>query len=310
MTGLVSVSQDPAFVSLNSSIRWGPVPPRDAKPVYNHLCDAGRVSPSSAALAVSSIMGEALESRETNGDDMTLIRTRQALMGALGIGALALTSCAVAEDPETETGEDGAVQEDVDGQETDGQTPDEDAAEDAAEDDAEDDPEDDPEEEPSDEHLDGELSGDRVDPDVFEVPVGEQGQAVGARAWQFETPSGRHTCSLGRSGQAATPAVVCHVAFDEDARPEPDEQGRERLPSLLESDVGLYAYDGPVYPQFEPAEVPTLDYGDVLEVEGLACRVDEDAITCIAGDNWMQVSRHGYEFSDDEADEAEEGADA
>ncbi|GAA1181529.1 hypothetical protein [Nesterenkonia xinjiangensis] len=263
------------------------------------LSASSGVSASSPSARISSIIQKTDDDKD--GDVMMVTRTTRALLGAMGVGALVLTSCAVAEDSEGEVDETPAAP-DEGGQDEDDQT----------EDDADvEEPEDGEDDAPVDEHLDGELSGDRVDPDAFEVPPDEQSQATGARAWQFETPSGRHMCSLGRSGEAATPAVVCSMAFDEDAEPEPDDQGRDRHPTLLETEAGLFGYDGPVYPEFEPSEVPTLDYGEVLEVEGISCTVDEEAITCVAGDHWMQVSRGGYEFSsDDEAQEAEEAEEA
>lgn len=68
------------------------------------------------------------------------------------------------------------------------------------------------------------------------------------------------------------------------------------VPSLSAAGGEIQFHSGIPFPG---SPETTLAYGDVLEVGGIACAVEESGITCTAGDEWMEANGAGYEFSTD-----------
>ncbi|WP_261624652.1 hypothetical protein [Nesterenkonia marinintestina] len=165
---------------------------------------------------------------------------------------------------------------------------DEESEDDADESDEEPSPED--EDEDNDGEDEGAVDGDRVDPDRFYVTANP-----GVDAWGFRTPSGRHGCTFTVTSITGPEQMVvgCHADFDADA-----EFPISNTPWFMI----LSAQGAEFYPlsdtSFPPGDA-VLEYGEVLEIDGVACTVSEEGVRCESGGEYMSFSGSGYEFSTD-----------
>ncbi len=143
------------------------------------------------------------------------------------------------------------------------------------------------------------LSGDRVNPEAYEMTgFDDSGDAVG---WGFQTPSGRHSCGIFEGYDDEGYKVACLISWDDIDEVEglPDDLPLAPVPSLDASGGQIEMHGGIPFPG---SPETTLGYGEVLEVEGIACTVEESGITCTAGEEWMEASGSGYEFSTDNSE--------
>ena len=143
----------------------------------------------------------------------------------------------------------------------------------------------------------GTISGDPVDPDDYATTdANEQGEA----RWAFQTPTGRHNCVI-RPTQPGH-AVGCLMdwedpeAIAEEAWGGPALSG-ELWPNLNSQGGWMSSLTGSAH-DVAADTIPALDYGQVLEVEGIACTVRyTSGITCTHGDEWFELNGEGYLFS-------------
>ncbi|MDO5493398.1 MAG: hypothetical protein Q4F53_07280 [Nesterenkonia sp.] len=216
-------------------------------------------------------------------------------------GADASEESPATEDPQTESTED----EDSEGT---GSADDSDAEDEAEEPEDEETPTDDSETGDSDDESDDEeedseddadetdeededaAAGDRVDPDRFYVTANP-----GVDAWGFRTPSGRHGCTFTVTSITGPEQMVvgCHADFDADA-----EFPISNTPWFMI----LSAQGAEFYPLSDTSFPPgddVLEYGEVLEIDGVSCTVSEEGVRCESGGEYMSFSGSGYEFSTD-----------